>query len=155
MKSDNIKKKNESKQKYGLSLLGEHKTALPSSPDRAKLESFPNPEPARDYFIKFDCPEFTSLCPITSQPDFAKIVIEYVPDKSCLESKSLKLYLGAFRNSGTFHEAVVNRILNDIYKVCKPRWIKVTGFFNARGGIAISVVAEKKAPSIKKGADYS
>ncbi len=139
------------KNKHNLSLLGASKTILPANPDEARLENFPNPEPKRDYLIKFDCPEFTALCPITSQPDFARIVIEYIPDKLCIESKSLKLYLGSFRNCGTFHEAVVNRILDDIYRACKPRWIKVSGYFNTRGGIAITVVAEKNSPLRKEG----
>ncbi len=124
-----------------LSLLGQSKTTLPPSPEEATLEAFENRHPERDYVITFNCPEFTAVCPITGQPDFGSIVIEYVADKTCLESKSLKLYLGSFRNQGIFHEAVVNRILDDLVKLLQPRSMTVTGNFNARGGISISVVA--------------
>jgi 7-cyano-7-deazaguanine reductase len=124
-----------------LTLLGPGHTRYPESPDKAKLEAFPNAYAKRDYRIRFDCPEFTSRCPITDQPDFGHIVIEYIPDRLCVESKALKLYLFSFRNHNTFHEEVVNRILDDIVKAIKPREIKVTGEFNPRGGIAISVEA--------------
>jgi 7-cyano-7-deazaguanine reductase len=92
--------------------------------------------------VRFDCPEFTSRCPITDQPDFGEIIIEYVPHKSCLESKALKLYLFSFRNHNTFHEEVVNRILEDIVRAIKPRRIKVSGKFNPRGGISIYAEAQ-------------
>ena len=124
-----------------LSLLGQGHTVYPTSPDEAKLESFPNTHPDRDYVIEFDCPEFTALCPITGQPDFGHIRIRYVADKRCLESKSLKLYLFAFRNAGAFHEEVVNRILDDLVKSISPRRASVVGEFNARGGIALTVKA--------------
>ncbi len=124
----------------GLTQLG-RKIALPSSPDKAKIETFPNAYPDRDYTIRFDCPEFTSLCPITGQPDFGHIVIEYVPNKRCLESKSLKLYLGSFRNEGSFAEALTNRIRDDLSAACKPRSMTVTANFTPRGGIGIRVVA--------------
>ncbi len=124
-----------------LTLLGHSTTRYPDSPDKARLEAFKNAYPRRDYTVRFDCPEFTSRCPITDQPDFGHIVIEYVPDKLCLESKALKLYLFAFRNHNTFHEEVVNRILEDIVKAIRPRRIKVTGAFNPRGGISIGVDA--------------
>ena len=124
----------------GLSQLG-RKTPLPSSPDPATLETFPNAYPRREYWVRFDCPEFTSICPVTGQPDFAKIMIEYIPGKLCVESKSLKLYLGSFRNQGAFAEAIVNRMLDDVVKACKPRRAIVTGDFTARGGIAIRVIA--------------
>ena len=127
----------------GLTLLGQGRTEYPDSPDRARLEAFPNAYPRRDYQIRFDCPEFTSRCPITQQPDFGTITIEYVPDKLCLESKALKLYLFAFRNHQTFFEAAVNRILDDVDRAIKPRRIQVTGVFNARGGISITVVAQR------------
>jgi len=126
----------------GLTLLTRRDTPVPTSPDRAKLEAFANTHPERDYWIEFDCPEFTALCPVTSQPDFGHITIRYVPDTLCLESKSLKLYLFSFRNHGTFHEAAVNRILDDLVKAVKPRRAVVKGVFRPRGGIAITVEAE-------------
>lgn len=99
------------------------------------LETFPNPKPEREYVIRFDCPEFTCLCPKTGQPDFATMTIRYVPDKACVELKSLKLYLWSFRNEGHFHEAVTNRIVNDLVKLLKPRFLEVVGDFFVRGGI--------------------
>jgi 7-cyano-7-deazaguanine reductase len=105
----------------------------------------------REYEITFDCPEFTALCPITGQPDFGRIEIRYVPDRECLESKSLKLYLFAFRNQGTFHEAVVNRILDDVVKAIRPRKAVVLGDFNARGGIALRVEATFPGPRRVRG----
>lgn len=122
-------------------LSGGHKD-YPDNPDNARLETFANLYENRDYTIEFDCPEFTSLCPITGQPDFARITITYIPDKRCIESKSLKLYLFSFRNSGMFHEEITNRILDDLVDACSPRWAKVIGFMNPRGGISISVKAE-------------
>lgn len=100
-----------------------------------QLESFPNPAPDRDYEIAFDAPEFTCLCPKTGQPDFATIRITYVPNKKCIELKSLKLYLWSFRDEGHFHEAVTNRILDDLVATCKPRRMQVEGDFYVRGGI--------------------
>jgi 7-cyano-7-deazaguanine reductase len=105
-----------------------------------QLETFPNPSPARDYHIQFDCPEFTCLCPMTGQPDFATILIDYVPDALCVELKSLKLYLWSFRNEGAFHEAVTNRIADDIIAAIAPRAMSVTGKFWMRGGITTNVV---------------
>ncbi len=119
----------------------------PSSPEHAKLESFPNKYAFRDYTVEFDCPEFTSLCPITGQPDFARITITYVPDQLCIESKSLKLYLGSFRNTGMFHEEITNRILQDLTATCQPRSMRVVGRMNPRGGIAIEVTAEYINPA--------
>ncbi len=131
------------KKTKGLTLLGKGtKTVYPDNPDEAVLESFPNPKPGRDYRIRFECPEFTALCPITGQPDFGRITIDYIPNRLCLESKALKLYLFSFRNHGTFHEAVTNRILDDLMKAIRPRMAKVTGTFNCRGGISIEVVAQ-------------
>lgn len=101
------------------------------------LESFENRHQENDYFVKFNCPEFTALCPITGQPDFATIYINYVPDKRCVESKSLKLYLFSFRNHGDFHEDVVNVIMNDLIKLLDPKYIEVWGKFLPRGGISI------------------
>ena len=125
-----------------LTILRRSETCYPASPDRARLEAFPNPQPRRKYWIKLDCPEFTSLCPITNQPDFGHITIEYIPGKWCLESKSLKLYLFSFRNHNTFHEAAVNRILADLVRAIRPRKMRVIGDFNPRGGIAIRVETE-------------
>jgi len=107
---------------------------MPALPSK-ELEVFPNPHPDRDYLISFECPEFTCLCPRTGQPDFATIRIRYVPDQRCVELKSLKLYLWSFRNEGAFHEAVTNRILDDIVAATKPRFIEVVGDFMVRGGI--------------------
>jgi 7-cyano-7-deazaguanine reductase len=106
-----------------------------------RIDTFPNPQTKRDYEIRFDCPEFTCLCPMTGQPDFATIHISYVPDKLCVELKSLKLYLWSFRNEGAFHEAVTNRILDDLVSALKPRRCTVTGDFLIRGGIHTTVVA--------------
>lgn len=124
-----------------LNYLGKT-TVYPDHPDKAVLDNLPNPAPQRPYLISLDCPEFTTLCPITGQPDFARIEIHYQPAQSCVESKALKLYLFSFRNIGSFHEAVTNRILADLVKACQPRWMQVTGHFHARGGIAIRVRAE-------------
>lgn len=125
----------------GLTLLKHKETRYPDSPETAKLETFPNAHTGRDYEILFDCPEFTSLCPVTGQPDFGHITVRYVADKSCIESKSLKLYLFSYRNHNTFHEVAVNTILDDLVEACDPRWMEVKGVFRPRGGIAISVVA--------------
>jgi len=109
-----------------------------------RLETFPNHHPERDYVVTLRTEEFTSVCPATGQPDFAKLTIQYIPDQKILESKSLKLYLWSFRNRGVFHEHVTNRILDDLVKSLAPRWCKVTGEFSVRGGIAITVEAEYK-----------
>jgi 7-cyano-7-deazaguanine reductase len=120
-----------------LTLLGREKSA----PGRT-LEAFPNHHPERDYTVTLLSEEFTCVCPLTGQPDFAKVKIQYVPDALILESKSLKLYLHSFRNEGTFHEHVVNVILDDIVRALAPRWCKITADFAVRGGIGISVDAE-------------
>lgn len=111
-----------------------------------KLDTFPNPQPDRDYEIRFDCPEFTCLCPKTGQPDFATIKIRYVPDKLCVELKSFKLYLWSYRNEGAFHEAVTNRILDDLVIAIQPRFMEVMGDFFVRGGIHTTVTAAHRAP---------
>jgi len=129
-----------------LTLLGRKTVSFPTQPGQARLETFCNKYPQRNYGIHIECPEFTSLCPITGQPDFGVIAIDYAPDRHCIESKSLKLYLHSFRNIGTFYEEVVNRILDDLVKACRPRKAKVTGTFNPRGGIAITVTAEYPPP---------
>jgi 7-cyano-7-deazaguanine reductase len=113
---------------------------VPSAPSK-ELESFPNPHPERDYLIRFECPEFTCVCPRTGQPDFATIHVRYVPDQLCVELKSFKLYLWSYREEGAFHEAVTNRILDDLVKAVRPRAIEVTGDFSVRGGIHTRVTA--------------
>ena len=114
------------------------------------LETFPNPRPERDYEIRFDCPEFTCLCPKTGQPDFATIHVDYVPDALCVELKSWKLYLWSYRNEGAFHEAVTNQILNDLVAAIQPRRMRVTGIFNVRGGITTTVVATHPNPGTSR-----
>lgn len=111
-----------------------------------ELETFPNPEPGRDYTIRMSIPEFTCLCPRTGQPDFATLELEYIPDARCVELKSLKLYVWSWRDQGAFHEAVTNRILGDIVAALEPRFARLTGRFNVRGGITTSVVAEHRKP---------
>ncbi len=110
-----------------------------------ELETFPNPEPGRDYTIEFTCPEFTCLCPRTGQPDFATFRISYVPDRLCVELKSLKLYLWSFRDEGHFHEAVTNRVLDDLVAAVRPRRMSIEGDFNVRGGIHTVVKADYSA----------
>jgi len=110
------------------------------------LETFPNPQAGRDYTIRMRIPEFTCLCPKTGQPDFATLHLEYVPDRKCVELKSLKLYVWSFRNEGAFHEAVTNRILDDLVRLMQPRFIRLTADFNVRGGIFTTVVAERRKP---------
>jgi 7-cyano-7-deazaguanine reductase len=117
-----------------------YESNMPSSPSR-DLETFPNPNPERPYEISMDCPEFTCVCPKTGQPDFATIRIRYVPAKLCVELKSLKLYLWSFRNEGHFHEAVTNRICDDLVGKLAPQWIEVIGDFAVRGGIHTVVTA--------------
>ena len=109
-----------------------------------ELQTFPNPAAERDYDIAFDCPEFTCLCPLTGQPDFAHIKIRYVPDRLCVELKSLKLYLWSFRNEGAFHEAVTNEIANHLDDALHPRFLRLMARFNVRGGIYTTVVAERR-----------
>ncbi len=111
------------------------------------LETFPNPAPERDYVIRHVAPEFTSVCPKTGNPDFGTIVVTYIPDAQCLELKSFKMYLFSYRNQGIFYEAVVNRILDDLVGVIHPRFMRVTGIFNVRGGISSTVIAEYRSPS--------
>ncbi len=106
------------------------------------IETFSNPAPHRDYTIAHVCPEFTSVCPKTGQPDFATIELEYIPDELCIELKSLKFYYHSFRNEGIYFEAVINRLLDELVEACKPRWMRVTGHFNVRGGISSTIVAE-------------
>jgi 7-cyano-7-deazaguanine reductase len=125
----------------GLTLLKKKK----AKPVR-RLEAFPNRSPDREYTVTLVCPEFTCVCPLTGQPDFGTITIQYVPDRRILESKSLKLYLWSYREEGTFHEHVTNRILDDVVKALDPVSCRVTGAFHARGGISINVDAEYRKP---------
>ena len=122
-----------------LTILGRRK----QRPVR-KLETFPNQHPGRHYTVVLECPEFTCMCPATGQPDFARITIRYIPDQRIVESKSLKLYLWSYRDEGVFHEHVTNQILDDLVKALDPLYCKVTGAFNVRGGISITVEAEHK-----------
>jgi 7-cyano-7-deazaguanine reductase len=122
---------------------------VPSAPSK-DLEAFPNPHPERDYVIRFECPEFTCICPRTGQPDFATIRIRYVPDRVCVELKSLKLYLWSYRNEGAFHEAVTNRILDDLVKATQPRAIEVIGDFGVRGGIHTMVTVRHPAAALAR-----
>lgn len=117
---------------------------MPSQPSKL-LETFPNPEPDRDYTIRIRVPEFTCLCPKTGQPDFAELTLEYVPDRICVELKALKMYVWSFRDEGAFHEAVTNRILNDLVDAIGPRFMRLSADFNVRGGIYTTVVAEHRA----------
>ncbi|HTQ76108.1 MAG TPA: preQ(1) synthase [Burkholderiales bacterium] len=116
---------------------------MPSKPSKS-LASFPNPSPGRDYLIRMQIPEFTCLCPMTGQPDFATLLLDYVPDRKCVELKSLKLYIWSFRNEGAFHEAVTNRIGDDLVKLLSPRLLRLTARFFVRGGITTSVVVEHR-----------
>jgi 7-cyano-7-deazaguanine reductase len=129
----------------GLTLLGRD-VRPPASPEEARLDKVPNPEPGVLYLVRFTCPEFTSLCPITGQPDFAHLVIDYVPDEWLLESKALKLYLAAFRNHGAFHEACTVGIARRIGAAIAPRWLRLGGYWYPRGGIPIDVFYQTGEP---------
>jgi 7-cyano-7-deazaguanine reductase len=119
-------------------------SAMPSAPSRS-LETFPNPQPERDYSIRIRIPEFTCLCPKTGQPDFAELTLEYVPETRCVELKALKVYIWSYRDQGAFHEAVTNQILGDLVEATDPRFMRLTAAFNVRGGIYTTVVAEHRA----------
>lgn len=118
---------------------------MTTQPSKA-LETFDNPQPDRDYTVRIRMPEFTCLCPKTGQPDFAVLNLEYVPDRHCLELKALKLYIWSFRDEGAFHEDVTNRMLDDMVRACRPRFMRLTAEFNVRGGIYTTVVAEHRNP---------
>ena len=133
------------RQQDNLQSLG-RKAEIPQTYSPQVLEAFENRHPERDYWVQFNCPEFTSLCPITGQPDFAEIRILYIPDRRMVESKSLKLYLFSFRNHGDFHEDCVNIILNDLIVLMQPRYIEVVGLFVPRGGISIHPYANYGKP---------
>jgi 7-cyano-7-deazaguanine reductase len=117
---------------------------MSSTPSKS-LETFENPKPDRDYTIRIDTPEFTCLCPMTGQPDFATVQLEYIADQSCLELKSLKLYFWSYRNQGAFHEAVTNSILSDLVEAISPRFMRVSADFNVRGGVYTQIIAEHRA----------
>ncbi len=117
---------------------------MATQPSR-ELELFPNPQPERDYTIRISIPEFTCLCPKTGQPDFATLSLEYIPDRQCVELKSLKMYVWSFRNEGAFHEAVTNEILDNLVNATAPRFMRLTAIFNVRGGIGTTVIAEHRA----------
>ena len=129
----------------GLTLLGKAGAPFPKKPSARILETFDNRYPHRDYVIRFECLDFTSLCPITGQPDFAKIMIEYVADARCIETKSLKFYLASYRGTRAFNEEVANRILDDLVAACAPRRAHVHGEFAPRGGITVTVDADYAA----------
>jgi 7-cyano-7-deazaguanine reductase len=132
-----------------LTLLGRSEAKVPASPAQARLETFPNPA-RRNYSIHFETDDFTSLCPVTGQADFARIDIDYVPDRLCVESKSLKFYLASYRSERAFNEAVTNRILDDFVRACAPRHAVVTAQFSARGGIALAVRVEYPDKNTKR-----
>ncbi len=125
---------------------------MPSRPSK-RLETFPNPAPDRDYRIRMEIPEFTCLCPMTGQPDFATLFLEYVPDRACVELKSLKLYVWSYRGEGAFHEAVTNRMRDDLVKAVRPRYLRLEARFNVRGGIHTSVVADYRKKGWKPQAE--
>jgi 7-cyano-7-deazaguanine reductase len=125
------------------------KKPVPSRPSK-RLETFPNPAPERDYRIHMEIPEFTCVCPMTGQPDFATLILDYVADKRCIELKSLKQYVWSFRNEGAFHEAVTNRMLADLARAAQPRYMKLEARFNVRGGIYTTVVAEHRKKGWKE-----
>jgi 7-cyano-7-deazaguanine reductase len=129
----------------GPALLGQ-KAALPASPDEAQLDIVPNPHPGETYLVRFTAPEFTSLCPVTGQADFAHLVIDYAPVEWLVESKSLKLYLGSFRNHGAFHEDCTLRVGRDLVKALSPRWLRIGGYWYPRGGMPIDVFWQTSAP---------
>jgi 7-cyano-7-deazaguanine reductase len=128
-----------------LKQLG-RRAALPASPEQALLERVANPSPRETYLVRFTCPEFTTLCPVTGQPDFAHLVIDYVPRRWLVESKSLKLYLGAFRNSGGFHEECTLKIARRLVTLLQPRWLRIGGYWYPRGGMPIDVFYQTDAP---------
>lgn len=129
----------------GLEQLGKQ-AALPSSPDQAVLETVSNPHVGTDYLIRFTCPEFTSICPVTGQPDFAHLVIDYVPDTKIIESKSLKLFMHSFRNHGAFHEDCTVMIAKRLGEAMAPRWLRIGGYWYPRGGIPIDVFYQSGPP---------
>lgn len=138
-----------SSKQEALSLLGNQKTVYKTTYDPTILEAFENSHPKRDTFVKFNCPEFTTLCPMTGQPDFATLYISYIADKKMVESKSLKLYLFSFRNHGSFHEDCINQILLDLVALMDPRYLEIWGKFTPRGGLSIDPYANYGKPNTK------
>jgi 7-cyano-7-deazaguanine reductase len=136
------------RKKENLKLLG-HEAAIANTYTPEVLETFENQNQENDYWVRFNCPEFTALCPVTGQPDFAEIRISYIPDRRMVESKSLKLYLFSFRNHGSFHEDCVNTIMKDLVKLMDPKYLEVTGIFVPRGGISIYPYANYGRPGTK------
>ena len=139
---------NDSRKNEGLKALGKE-SRYDADYNPTVLETFENQHPDNDYWVRFNCPEFTTLCPITGQPDFAEIRISYIPNKKMVESKSLKLYLFGFRNHGDFHEDCINTIMKDLIHLMEPKYIEVTGFFTPRGGISIYPYANYGQPGTK------
>ena len=129
----------------GLTLLGQH-APLPASPEQARLERVPNPAPGPMYCVRFTCPEFTSLCPLTGQPDFAHLVIDYVPGAWLVESKSLKLFLGSYRSHGAFHEACTMQVAGRLVDLLSPMWLRIGAYWYPRGGIPIDVFWQTGTP---------
>ena len=138
----------ETKRSGQLTLLGRSEARIPASPAEARLETFPNPAPRRNYWIHFETDDFTSVCPVTGQPDFAHFVIDYVPEAVILESKSLKLYLGAFRNHAAFHEDCTLAIARRLVETLAPRWLRIGGYWYPRGGIPIDVFYQTAEPPL-------
>lgn len=132
--------------KYNLINLNKSNNHQYQYPDSEILEKVPNPHPDVDYVINLSCPEFTSICPVTSQPDFAHIIIDYVPKNYIVESKSLKLYLHSFRNHGAFHEDCTIKIAKDLEKLLEPKWLRIGGYWYPRGGIPIDIFYQNKTP---------
>lgn len=131
-----------------LTLLGRSENRLPQSPEEASLEVFPNRNADRNYWIELDYPEFSSLCPVTGQPDTAHLTIRYIPGERCVETKSLKFYLASFRNLASFNEDIVNRVLDDLVAACAPRRMSVSGRFSPRGGIRLTATASFPDPGL-------
>lgn len=136
------------RQSSPLTLLGRSEHRLPAEPKASILETFPNRNPQRDYTITLDCPEFSSLCPVTGQPDSAHLEISYIPDATCIETKSLKFYLASYRNQAAFNEDIVNRVLDDLVAACAPRQARVRGQFAPRGGIRLTAQAYYPGASV-------
>lgn len=134
----------------GLTKLGGKTEYRFDTPSPALLEAFPNRYPGRDYVIRFEHPEFTSLCPMTGQPDFGTIIVEYVPGEQCVESKSFKLYMTSFRNEGSFMESLTNKITDDLVALLSPKRMTVRGIFNVRGGTSISIRVEHLDPALSE-----
>lgn len=129
----------------GITQLG-NKTPLPECPEDAVLETFTNPYPGWEYVVRFNCPEFTSNCPITGAPDFAQLLIDYIPDTLMIESKSLKLFLGSFRHIGSFHEACTMKIADRLMQAMQPKWLRISGIWFARGGISLDIFYQTGEP---------